>query len=107
MTNGDYIRKMMSDGYIALKFCSIASQFNGDYVGCDGCPLCGNPICASFEVRLKWLEAEYVGEKGTEMEIEYSDFCDEKSEKLSELEEIRDILSDLVKRIEKMEEELS
>lgn len=102
MTNGDYIRQMMSDEYIAQEFCGIVAPFDGD---CDDCPLYKNPNCGSFEERLKWLKAEYYGE--TETEIEYSDFCDKNAENLSELQEIRDILSDLVKRIEKMEEELS
>ena len=90
MSNGDYIRQMMGDDYIAQEFCGIVAPFNGD---CDDCPLCHNPKCALYEERIKWLKEEYVGEKETEMEVKYS-----------ELEEIRDILSDLVKRIEKMEE---
>jgi hypothetical protein len=104
MTNGDYIRQMMSDEYIARGFCGLVYPFDGD---CDVCPLYDNPKCGSFEERLKWVKAEYAGEEEADLEVEYSDFCDEKAEQLSELEEIRDILSDLVKRIEKMEDELS
>ena len=76
MTNGDYIRKKMSDDYIALRFCSIASNFNGDYIGCDDCPLCDNPNCALYEERIKWLKEEYVGE----VETKHSDPCDLLSE---------------------------
>lgn len=80
MTNGDYIRQIMTDDYIALKFCSIASQFNGECIGCDDCPLCDNPNCALYEERIKWLKAEYVGEEETEVDVEHSDSCDLLSE---------------------------
>ena len=91
MTNGDYIRKNMTDDHIALRFCSIVTPFNSDSdcIGCDSCPLYDNPKCENFEERLEWVKAEYVGEES------------------AELQEIRDILTDLVKRIEKMEEKMS
>lgn len=77
MTNGDYIRQKMSDDYIAQEFCGIVSPFDGD---CDDCPLCDNPNCALYEERIKWLKAEYAGEKEEEIEAKHSDPCDLLSE---------------------------
>lgn len=77
MTNGDYIRKKMSDEYIAQEFCGIVAPFDGD---CDDCPLCDNPKCALYEERIKWLKEEYVGEKKDKVEVEHSNSRDLLSE---------------------------
>lgn len=67
MTNGDYIRKIMTDEYIAQGFCSIVAPFDCD---CDDCPLCDNPKCVLYEERIKWLEEKYSGEKEEAVEAE-------------------------------------